>query len=226
MASLLEKVQTLISANLHSIVDKALQSNSLAVVDQYIRQVEDSLEDLEDAVATVGGQLKTLQRKHQEYEGKARELDRNIDVLLAEGREELAIAAQSKLNSTRRLVESYQEQVERQQTECDKLQDARIKLEAKLTAMKQEREELAALLELAKSKEIAQRAMQSLDDLAGVGDADIARVADSIRARLEKAQARGEMAATRLDTQMDEILERREIERQLAERKHRLGLAE
>ena len=46
MASLLEKVSTLISANLHAMVDQALQSNSLAVIDQYVRQVEDNLEDL------------------------------------------------------------------------------------------------------------------------------------------------------------------------------------
>jgi phage shock protein A len=51
MATLLEKVSTLISANLHSLVDQALQSNSLAVIDQYIRQVEDQLVELGDATA-------------------------------------------------------------------------------------------------------------------------------------------------------------------------------
>jgi phage shock protein A len=225
MASLLEKVQTLISANLHALVDRALQSNSIAVLDEYIRQVESSLEDLEDAVATVGGQLKTLQRKQEEYEGKARELDRNIDLLLQEGKEELATAAQAKLNSTLRLVESYREQVERQRAEYEKLQDARLKLEARLAAIKEEREELRALLELARSKEITLKAVQSLDDIAGIGDSDIARVAESIRARLDKVQARSEMLASRLDARMDEILERRQIDQQLAERKRRLGLA-
>ncbi|MGI6208327.1 MAG: PspA/IM30 family protein [Anaerolineae bacterium] len=224
MASLIEKVQTLISANLHALVDRALQSNSIAVIDEYIRQVENSLRDLEDAVATVGGQLKTLERKYAEYKGKADELDRNIDVLLVEGREDLALAAQAKLNSTRRLADNYCEQVERQRAEFQKLQDARLKLEARLTTIKQEREELRALLELAKSKELTQKAMESLDNLVGVGDSDIARVADSIRARLDKAQARSEMAAGRLDAQMDELLERREIDMQLAERRRRLGL--
>ncbi len=224
MASLLEKVQTLISANLHSLVDRALQSNSIAVVDQYIRQVEDSLEDLEDAVATVGGQLKTLERKYAEFDGKARELDRNIDVLLVEKREDLAMAAQSKLNSTQRLADSYREQVERQRAEYQKLQDSRLKLEAKLSTIRQEREELRTLLELAKSKVIAQGALDSLDSLVGVGDSDISRVADSIRARLDKAQARSEMAAGRLEAQMDDLLDRREIDGQLAERRQRLGL--
>ncbi len=225
MASLLEKVDTLIRANLHALVDRALKANSLAVVDQYIRQIEDNLEDLEDAAATVGGQVKTLKRKTGEYEKKVAELDRNIDLFLQEGREELAMAAQSKLNSTQRLLESYREQLARQEAEYQKLLDAKLKLEARLTTVKQEREELRALLDLAKSKEITVRAIQSLDDLVGAGDSDIARVAESIRARLDKAQAQSEMYAQRLDAQMDEVLERHTLEAQLEERKKRLGLA-
>ena len=71
MATLLEKVSTLISANLHSLVDQALQSNSLAVIDQYIRQVEDNLEDLEDAAATIGGEVKSIRRKLVDHEQKS-----------------------------------------------------------------------------------------------------------------------------------------------------------
>ena len=224
MASLLEKVRTLISANLHAIVDAALKSNSIAVVDQYIRQIEDSLEDLEDATATVGGQVKTLRRKLEEYRSKADELDRNIDFFLKDGKEEVAAAAQSKLNSTQRLVVNYEEQLARQEKEFEALQNARLKLEAKLTTIRQEREELQALLDLARSKELTAKAISSLDDLAGSGDTDVARIAESIRARLDKATARTEMMATSLDAQMDEVLERHAIDQQLAERKKRLGI--
>ena len=75
MATILEKAQTLISANLHAVLDKALQANSLAVLDEYIRQAQDNLEDLEDAAATVGGQVKTLQRKAEEFVKKAEKGD-------------------------------------------------------------------------------------------------------------------------------------------------------
>jgi len=224
MASLLEKVSTLISANLHALLDRALQSNSLAVIDEYIRQVEDNLEDLEDAAATVGGQVKTLKRKMEEFEAKAAELDRNIDIFLRQGKEDLAIAAQSKLNSTQRLAEQYREQYERQQAEYQKLLDAKLKLEAKLTTIKQERQELQALLDLAKSKEITVKAIESLDDLVGAGDSDVARMAESIRARLDKASARAEMRASRLEEQMDQVLETEQLRLQLEERKKRLGL--
>ena len=225
MASLLEKVQTLIAANLHSLVDEALKKNSLAVIDEYIRQVEHNLEDLEDAAATIGGEVKTLHRKYDEFASKAEELDRNIDLMLKEGKEELAVAAQSKLNSTNRLTDTYKQQFERQQSEYQKLLDAKLKLEAKLTTVKQEREEMQALLDLARSKELTAKTMTSLDNLMGSGDQDVARMAESIRARLDKASARSEMQSSRLDAQMDELLERHTLDTQLAERKKKLGLA-
>jgi phage shock protein A len=220
----MQKIDTLIKANLHALVDRALKANSLAVVDQYIRQVEDNLEDLEDAAATVGGQVKTLKRKMDEFEAKAAELDRNIDLFLRQGKEELAAAAQSKYNSTQRMAQSYREQWERQQREYQTLLDAKLKLEARLGTIRQEREELQALLQLAKAKEITTRAIKSLDDMVGAGDTDVARMAESIRGRLDKASARSEMLASRLDAQMDEVLERDVLDAQLAERKARLGL--
>lgn len=226
MATLLEKAQTLISANLHAMVDKALEANSVAVLKQYIRDAEQNLTELEHAAATVGGEVKTLERRYKEYKNKADQLDRNIDTLLMQGKTELARAAQNELNSTRRLQEQYHEQWVRQQREYDSLLNARLKLQAKLTTIRQEQKELEALLELAKSKEATVRAIKSLDDLMGVGDSDIARLGESIRGRLDRATAYGEMYADRLDNQMDEALGKAEIDLQLEERKRRLGLEE
>ncbi|HCB49789.1 MAG TPA: hypothetical protein DEP47_09750, partial [Chloroflexi bacterium] len=107
MASLLEKTQTLISANLHDMVDRALEANSVAVMKQYIRDAEDNLDALEDAAATVGGEVKTLERKYKEYKKKGDQLDRNIDTLVMQGKMDLARAAQEELNTTRRLQEQY-----------------------------------------------------------------------------------------------------------------------
>lgn len=224
MASLIDKVQTLISANLHAMVDKALESNSVAVMDEYIRQAEDNLEKLEDAVVTVGGTVKTLKRKYEQHQAEAEKIDRSIDTLLLQGKKELAAAAQSRLNSSQRIAADYQGQWAEQQKQYEQLLSARRKLEAKLTTIRQEREHLQALLELAKSKEVAIKAIKSLDDLAGVGDADIARIGESIRARLDRASAQSEMYAGRLEAQMDEVLEKSEIDIQLAERMRRLGL--
>ncbi len=224
MASLLEKVSTLIQANLHSLVDRALQTNSMAVIDQYIRDVDNNLDALEDAAATVGGQVKTIQRKRDELKKQMDDLDRNIDMFLTQGKEDLARAAQSKMNSVKSIYETYAGQLDRQEKEYKSLLDARLKLQAKLTTIRQQREEMAALLDLAKAKEITNKAIKSLDDLAGAGDTDVARMAESIRTRLDQASSRAEIAAQNLDQQMDDALGRGELDSQLEERKRRLGI--
>jgi phage shock protein A len=226
MASLLEKTQTLIQANLHDMVDRALEANSVAVMKQYIRDAEDNLDELEDATATVGGEVKTLERKYREYKKNGDELDRNIDLFLMQGKADLAAAAQSELNSIRSLQEQYQEQWIRQQKEYETLKSARLKLEAKVRMIREEQREMESLLKLAKSKEVTVKTIKSLDDLDGVSDSDIARLRDSIRDRIDKADAYSELYADRLDSQLDEALASAEVDLQLEERKRRLGLTE
>ena len=225
MATLLEKVSTLVSANLHALVDQALKANNLAVIDQYIRQVEENLENLADAAATVGGEVKSIRRKLAEHEKKATDLDRAVDVFLAENNETAAAATQSQLNSTRQLIETYAQQIATQDVEYQKLVNAKVKLEARLVTMKQQRAELAALLELAKSKEIVVKTVKSLDALMGSGDSDVSHIAQSIYARLDKANAATEIRAANLDEQIDQVLGRDLINQQLAERKKKLASA-
>jgi phage shock protein A len=223
--SFFEKIDTLIKANLHAMVDKALDQNSVAVLDEYIRQAENNLDDLEDALITVKGQVRTLKRKYETFKAEAEALDRDIDRLLNLGKEDLAMAAQSQYNTKADLAEEYRQQYLNQKVEADRLADARLKLEARLRTIKQEREHVLGLLELAKTKEIAAKSMKSLDALEGVGDSDIARVADKIRDRIDRADAEVEMRAGRLSSQMDEVLGQDRLQGQLAERKRRLGLA-
>ncbi|NOZ71650.1 MAG: hypothetical protein GXP38_07015 [Chloroflexi bacterium] len=225
MASLIEKVSILISANLHWMVNQALQANNMAVVDEYIRRVEDNLEALEDAAATVGGEAKTLRRKQREFEAKANELDRNIDLFLREGKDKLAMAAQSRYNTMKRLADTYREQADAQEAEFQKLLDAKLRLEAKLTEVKQERIHLQAMLELAKSKEATHKAVQAVGDVSteATGMDDIKA---EIQRRLDKATAQGEIDSQKLDRQMEEVLETSEIEQQLAARRARLGMSD
>ena len=223
MASLLDRVRTLISANLNYLVSKALKANSMAVVEEYIRNVEDNLEALEDAAATVGGEAKTLKRKYRQFKDQATELDKNIDLLLTKGKEDLAQAAQYRFNTIERLAESYGEQSKAQEVEYQKLLDAKLKLEAKLTEAKRERTELQAMLDLAKSKELTHRVVEGVGGITA-SEAGIDSIRDEIQRRLDKATAQGEIDAKRLDNQMAEVLETDTLERQLTERKARLGL--
>ena len=223
MAGLLDRVGTLISANINWLVSSALKANSMAVLDEYIRRVEDNLEALEDAAATVGGEAKTLRRKFEDLQAQVDTLDRNIDLLLGEGKESLAIAAQSRYNTMERLAQTYKEQAMHQEGEFQKLMDSKLRLEAKLTEAKQERVELQAMLDLAKSKELTHKVVEGVGGVT-TSEAGISDIREEIQRRLDKATAQGEIDASRLETQMAEVLEERTIQVQLEERKAKLGL--
>ena len=158
--SLFEKINTLISANLHGIVDRALENNSVQVMDEYIRQVERNLEALEDSAATVGGTVKTLKRKYEEFAAAAEKLDRDIDTLIVKDKNDLAAAAQAELNTKQQLSQEYYQQWQDQEGQYQKMLDMRLKLESRLTVIKQEREHLRALIELTEAKKVTTRNRQ------------------------------------------------------------------
>src|SRR5579859_5953733 len=223
--SILDKIGTLVSANLHGMVDKALETNSVQVMDEYVRQAERNLEQLEESIVTLGGSVKTLKRKYDEFSAEAEKLDHNIDILVGQGKNDLARSAQSQLNAKQQQAQEYYEQWQQQQSEYQKMLDAKLKLEAKLTNTKQEREHLKSLLELAETKKLATKTIRSLNDLSGAGDDDVRRLADSIRARLDKEDAQLEYSSQSLQTQIDTTLADSTVDVQLEERRKRLGMS-
>jgi len=222
MASLLEKINTLINANLHSVVDRALEANSVKVMDEYIRQAERNLEALEDSAATVGGTVRTLKRKYEEFAAAAEKLDRDIDTLILRGKDELAAAAQTELNTKQELAQEYYEQWQEQEKQYQTMLKMRMQLEAKMTTIKQEREHLRSLLELAEAKKVTHQTKQSLDGLANTSDAEINSMPEKIRTRLDREDARLEMATANVSDQIDQAVRSGEVERQLEERRRRL----
>lgn len=222
MASLFEKINTLISANMHSIVDRALEQNSVSVMDEYIRQAEKDMKELEESTAQVGGSVRTLKRKYEEFADAAEKMDRDIDTLVLKGKDDLAAAAQTELNSKQQLAQEYYEQWQAQQKQYDQMLTMRMKLEGRLTAIRQEREHLRALIELTEAKKVTNKTIKSLDNLASTSDKDISSLADQIRSRLDTEDARLEMATQNLSEQIDDAVRSGEVERQLEERRRRL----
>ena len=219
---LFEKINTLISANLHGIVDRALQANSVQVMDEYIRQIETNLQDLEESTATVGGTVKTLKRKYDEFAAAAEKMDRDIDTLVVKGKDDLAAAAQAQLNTKQQLSQEYYQQWQEQTSQYQKMLDFRLKLEGRLTTVKQEREHLRALIELAEAKKVTTKTVKSLDAFSNMGDEQISSLSDQIRQRLDEEDARLEMATHNLSEEIETAVGNSEVERQLDERKRRL----
>jgi len=224
MASLFQKLRTLFKASLHEAADKALQRSDLAVYDEYIRQAERELEEFRQSIAPMFAQVKTSRRRREALANKAAELDALVDHYLVKGKRTEAMVTQRQLTSTLELVKTYDVSLEKQVSAAEKLDDVKVKLDGRLAIARQEREELAFLLQLAKSKEISTRAMRSLDSLVDQGDTEVAQAAENIRRRLDHADAAWEVQTSRLDHQLDDAMQSLEVEAELAKRMERLGI--
>lgn len=224
MASLFQKIQTLIKANLHDVADKALQKSDLAVYDAYIRQAEEEVAEFKRSIAPLFAQVKTTRRRREALAENAAKLDVMVDHYLLNNKRTEAMVTQKKLSSTLDMIETYDASLEKQVAAAEKLEDVRIKLDGRLEIAKQEREELAFLLQLAKSKEMSTKAMRSLNTLMGEGDQEIAQAAENIRRRLDHADAAWEVQTSSLDQQMTDAMASLEVEAELAARMERLGI--
>lgn len=226
MASLLQKIRTLFKANLHDLADRAIEKNSLAVYDQYIRQAESEVADFRASIAPLFAQVRGSRRRREGLADRAARLDLEVDHHLRARQKTEALVKQRMFVSTMQLIQTYDQSLERQVRAAESLQDILTKLEGRLEIAKHEREELAFLLDLAKAKEASTQAMKSLDALVGQGDQDLARAAESIRSRLDHADAAWEVQTSGLDQQLDDAMNNIELEADLAARMERLGLNE
>ncbi len=134
------------------------------------------------------------------------------------------MVTQKQFSSTMELIKTYDGSLARQVTAAEQLQDIDVKLTGRLAIAKQEREELAFLLQMAQAKEASTRAMRSLDSLIGEGDSQLSTAAENIRRRLDHADAAWELQTGSLDNQLDSAMQSMEVEAELAARMERLGI--
>jgi hypothetical protein len=204
--------------------DKAVSKNDLAVYDDYIRQAEREVAEFQAAIGPLFAQVKASRRRRDALADKAAQLDLAVDRFLMQDKHTEAMVSQKQLSSILELIETYDQSLVRQVSAAESLHDINVKLEGRLAIARQEREELAFLLQLAKSKEVSAQAMRSLDTLMEQGGGEVARAAENIRRRLDHADAAWEVQTSSLDHQLDDAMHSLEVEAELAARMERLGL--
>ena len=222
MQTLLGKVKTLLSATLHSIVDQALQSKSLDVFDEYIRQAERSTSAFKETMIELGGSIKTLKRKYDESADGAAKLDFEVDTLLKANKTTLARVTQDKLNKQTEIARVYQDQLQKQSATYQTLYDVTTVLESKVDTLRAQREQVAVLLQLVKTKKIAAR---SIKDVADIADDKTASIVENVKTQLDQADSRLEVATSRLSDQIDNEVGNVELNAQLEQRRAKLGLS-
>jgi phage shock protein A len=219
--SLLGKIKILVSATLHSLFDQALRSNSLAVFDEYIREAEQSMETLKSALVDLVLTVKTLKRKYEAAADEAAKLDLQVDAALQADKTVIAKVAQTKLNNQLDIARTYQDQYQKQTATYKTLNDTVDILQSKVDILHSQRDQVATLLQLIKSKNVIARSIKDVQDIA---DDRTKQIVEDVRTQLDTADARLEVATSRLSDQIDTEIEDAQLDAQLDARRQRLGL--
>ena len=83
MAGLLEKVRIGFLAQAHSVLDKIIDLNSPQAVREYTRELERSIEGIENDAAEAAGHVTTTDREVHKLMGQIESYDHAIDAILS-----------------------------------------------------------------------------------------------------------------------------------------------
>lgn len=128
--ALMERVATLIRANLNDLIDKAEHPEKM--IKQVILDMENQLLQVKTQVAIAIADQHLLEKKQKENEDKIGEWTRKAELALDKKQEDLARAAIERSLQYKQMTESFTQQVNDQNVQVETLKTALHKLQAKL----------------------------------------------------------------------------------------------
>ena len=140
--ALLERVSTLVRANLNDLVDKAEDPEKM--IKQVILDMENQLLQVKTQVAISIADQHVLEKKLHENEENARQWVRRAEMAVDKKDENLARAALERSMSYKSMTESFRQQVEDQKTQVENLKTALLKLQQKLAEAASKKDVLIA----------------------------------------------------------------------------------
>lgn len=226
---ILDKVGTLLSANVHALLDSALNLNKLAVFDDAVRRLRDAREEIILAEGDARGRKRTLEREVSEITQEQAKRDQDIDRLLDKAdkapneaaRREAEVAARSMqavYNDRGAVLKSKMQLLESANTEVPRFAQARLGVEARIQMLESQRSKLEALIAARKAAEAQGRALSRVDVYREFSADDLMR---EEQAALDRAEGRLTARQDTLADTVDRLLGSDELDQQLAERRAR-----
>jgi phage shock protein A len=228
MASLFQKARIAALAAAHSLMDRVVDLNSIGAVKQYVRDLENALEDLEDASAAAAGHVRTVQRDADQVRSQIRELNQNIDFVLSDNKPEndyLATPMEARLIGLEQRATTQDEDIGTGQKTAQALNEAVSTLRTRYQNMVQQVQRLEAMDKATRAKESAVDAIRQAGQIASAGsDVSIDAVADRIQRRADVADARFDRALGEMNGEVEKDVVIAQAQARLEQRKARLAL--
>jgi phage shock protein A len=219
--ALLERVATLVRANLNDLIDKAEDPEKL--IKQVILDMQNQLLQVKTQVAISIADQHLLLKKKRENEDGAEEWVRKAELAVEKKQDDLARAALERSVTAKNVAASFAEQVADQTTQVENLKTALRKLELKLTEAQNKSDVLIAQHRRARTLERATDAQMKIGDASHGAAFD--RLSDKVQRAEAVSQAKSGIATDDMDERLAALGKEDEIDKLLAEIKVRKGIA-
>jgi phage shock protein A len=214
---LMERVSTLVRANLNDLIDKAEHPEKM--IKQLILDMENQLMQVKTQVAVAIADQHMLEQKEKENDELAAEWMRKAELAVDKKQDDLARRALERYQSYQRLGESFKEQVADQAAQVENLKTALRKLEQKLAEAHAKSQLLMAQHRRSRAVSKARDAQMAVGSESKI--AGFERMKQKVAHESAVSQAKTEMAADSLDDQFAALEKNDEVEKLLAEVKSR-----
>jgi phage shock protein A len=217
---LLERVSTLIRANLNDMIDRAEDPDKM--IKQVILDMENQYLQVKTQVAVSIADQHMLEKRLKENEDTGGDWMRKAERAVDKGEDDLARAALDRYQTSLRLAQSYREQVDDQKAQVETLKGALQKLEQKLDEAKSKRDLLLARHRRSIAFGKAARAQTAIGDQAKSATFD--RLKDRVHHTEAVATAEMELIGDDAGERLTRMDRDAEIDRLLADLKARRRL--
>ena len=217
--ALLERVSTLIRANLNDLIDKAEDPEKM--IKQVILDMENQLLQVKTQVAIAIADQHLLEKKQKENEEKTAEWMKKAELAVGKKEDDLARAALHRVESYRDMAGSFTQQVSDQKAQVENLKTALRQLEQKLTEAKAKADVLIA------QQRRARAVGKAHDARTAIGDNSKSAAFDRMKRKVAHneavSQAKSEIGAEDVEDRLTAMEKEERIEHLLAEMKAKQG---
>jgi len=219
--ALLERVATLMRANLNDLIDKAEDPEKM--IKQVILDMQNQLLQVKTQVAISIADQHLLEKKQKESQDRVSEWMRKAELAVDKKQDDLARGALERSTSYKQVAESFEQQIADQKAQVENLKTALRKLEQKLAEAEAKSDVLVA-------QHRRSRALSKASDARlSIGDSSKAAAFDRMKGKVMHAeavsQAKSELASDNLEDRLAALEKEEHIDKLLADLKIRRGVA-
>ncbi|UQD52153.1 PspA/IM30 family protein [Bacillus methanolicus] len=213
--SIFKRFRDLTLANIYALIEKA--EDPIKMTDQYLRDMQEDLEEAERAVAAQIALEKKFKQLYEEQEALVKKREEQAHIAAQAKNIDLARRALEEKKIAEQKMLEYKTSYEQNKLAADNLREKLEEMRKQITQLKNKRETLVARVNAAKAQKNINKAMSGFDSNTAL--AGLKRMEEKALQLEAEAEASGEVNKKQksLDEEFEQLNRDKEVEEELAE---------